>query len=118
SDIFGGGATTWTPIENLTADPIYDALSFSLYDQNLGVIEENAPLQVSFYPNPVQNQLNIQVPASVYLESATIHNLLGKQTQVSLGENNSIDMSQMAAGVYILKLETNQGSLTKKIIKQ
>lgn len=74
--------------------------------------------QVSLFPNPVVDVLNITLPASVELQSATMNDLLGKQTQVLVGENNTIDMSQMAAGVYILKLETNQGSLTKKVIKQ
>src|SRR5699024_4819888 len=96
---------------------VLNALSFTLYDQNLGVVGENAPVQISLYPNPVVNVLSITLPSSVELQSATMHDLLGKQTQVSISENNSIDMSQMAAGVYILKLETNQGTMTQKVIK-
>jgi hypothetical protein len=89
---------------------------WSFTTQSLG-IEDKQLAKIGFYPNPVVNTLQLDIPASVSLESATLHNLLGKQTQVDI-QNNSIDMSQMAAGVYILKLETNKGTLTKKVIKQ
>lgn len=109
--------STPTPVSQLGNFP-NNHLILDLVGSGTLSTNEVVASQVSLFPNPVVDVVNITLPSSVELESATLHNLLGKQTQVNLGENNSIDMSQMAAGVYILKLETNQGSLTKKIIKQ
>lgn len=117
--IQSGGS--WTSSQNQDgsfSDGVFTISGMCMGDPLSTEDQNSATFEVSLFPNPVVDVVNITLPSSVELESATIHNLLGKQTQVNLGENNSIDMSQMAAGVYILKLETNQGSLTKKIIKQ
>lgn len=81
-------------------------------------IEDNQLAEISLYPNPVHGQLNINLPSSVELESATMFDLLGKATNMNIGENNTLNTSNLATGVYILKLETTQGALTKKVIKQ
>lgn len=102
--------------ENVAGPTAGTVVDWSFTTGTLGV-EDNQLTNVSIYPNPVVNELSIDMPSSIELESATMFDLLGKQTQVSISENNTINMSQMAAGVYILKLETNQGIMTKKIIK-
>lgn len=104
-----------TPI-NTVGPTTGTVVDWSFTTGTLG-IENNNLAEISLYPNPVVDVLNITLPSSVELQSATMHDLLGKQTQVSIGENNTINMSQMAAGVYILKLETNQGTMTQKVIK-
>lgn len=70
--------------------------------------------KASVYPNPVQNQLNVE--SQEIINNIEIFDLLGKQILVS--EEKSIDVSGLQSGIYLLKITTNNGILTQKIIKQ
>ncbi|MGO3285844.1 MAG: T9SS type A sorting domain-containing protein, partial [Mesonia sp.] len=74
--------------------------------------------QISMYPNPVNNVLNISVPSSIQIEAATMYDILGKGTQVEVSANNTINTSSLASGVYLLTINTNEGNITKKVVKQ
>jgi len=84
--------------------------------ETLGV-GDNALSQVSVYPNPASDVLNIQTPASVEVKSAAIYDVLGKRSNVSL-TNGQINVANLAKGVYILSLDTSAGTLTQKIVKK
>jgi len=73
--------------------------------------------QVSVYPNPASDVINISLPASVEVVSATLFDILGKNTGVTLN-NGAINIASLAKGVYMLNIETNQGNITKKIMKR
>jgi len=70
--------------------------------------------KVNIYPNPVQNEIHIETGEVV--NSVEVFDLLGKQILNSKDKN--IDVSGLQSGIYLLKINTNQGSLTEKIIKQ
>ncbi|HET8837511.1 MAG TPA: T9SS type A sorting domain-containing protein [Flavobacteriaceae bacterium] len=114
-----------SPVDCGIADPVTtESLGFPddiilnlAEDGALGVQQTEAMAQISLYPNPVQGQLNITLPSSVQLQSATMYDLLGKATSMNIGENNTLNTANLSSGVYILKLETNQGVMTKKVIK-
>ncbi|TQD38677.1 T9SS type A sorting domain-containing protein [Haloflavibacter putidus] len=84
---------------------------------NLAVDSEELENNISLYPNPVNERLNVEVSNSIQVTSATMFDVLGKSNPVQLN-NGVINTSSLAAGVYILQLETNQGTLTKKIVKK
>ena len=72
----------------------------------------------SIYPNPVVNELRI-VSDLAKIEQIIIYNLNGKQIlKVDFQENQPIDVSSLAKGMYLVKLQTENGSLTKKMIKE
>lgn len=80
--------------------------------------DEKLASQVSLYPNPVNNLLNVTVPSSIQIEGATMYDILGKGTQVEVSANNTINTSSLASGVYLLTINTNEGNITKKVVKQ
>ena len=70
------------------------------------------------YPNPVTgNKLffNINEKATI-----NIYNVLGKlvQSETIENANSSINVSKLSKGMYLLKLNTQNQSITKKFIKQ
>lgn len=69
---------------------------------------------IKVFPNPVQNQLNIDSPEEVL--SIEIFDLLGKKIFES--KTKTIDVSELQNGIYLLKINTNQGSYIQKFIKQ
>lgn len=72
---------------------------------------------VSVFPNPVKDILNITGTTEVV--SVDVYDVLGKKV-MSFNEMTSgaINISSLAKGVYIVKLNTEFGSKTVKIIKE
>lgn len=114
-DLFGAGATNWTNISGLIGAG-FPSFGWVGTDEIVG-FGDNDLVGASVYPNPATTELNIAVPSNVELQSAQLFDVLGKNTGAVLS-NGSIDIADLAAGVYILNVETNNGSLTQKVIKQ
>ncbi len=70
---------------------------------------------ISVYPAPAQNTLNIGLKASIGLQNASLLNLQGKAVKTTKG--STINISDLQSGMYILKLNTSEGVITKKVIK-
>ena len=64
---------------------------------------------ISVYPNPVINTLNIEGE----LESVEIYDVFGKLVLTST--KNTINTSKLANGVYLLNINTNHSTITKRI---
>jgi len=80
-------------------------------------IDDNLLSQVSLFPNPATDFVSIQLPNTVEMKSIAVYDVLGKVVANS-ATNNQINVSQLNAGVYMVNIETNQGTVTKKIIKK
>ena len=85
-------------------------------DALLGV-ETNALLDALVYPNPTKNILNI-LTNNVTINSISIYDMLGKEVLTTKEVNNSIDVSSLKSGIYLVKIATNEASVTKKIVKE
>ncbi|MGB0863132.1 MAG: PKD domain-containing protein [Saprospiraceae bacterium] len=80
---------------------------------------------VSVFPNPVLNNLNLQVQADKTLDATISVVTLTGQVLVSEahtfenGFNNvSIMSSDLATGIYMVRVQTNEGVVTQKFVKQ
>jgi len=71
---------------------------------------------VKLYPNPAQHTLYIKSLNTI--EHIAVYDITGKQVlQSEKVYNNSIDVSKLNAGIYMLRLEdANKNSSTKKLI--
>lgn len=71
---------------------------------------------IAVFPNPAANEISIRTNSNQKVVSATVIDLLGK---VVLTENETqhLDISSLQNGTYLLKIETNEGTVVKKIIK-
>ena len=76
-------------------------------------IRENFNSQISVYPNPVQDQLNIQISASNF--QVTINDLQGRT--VLVGNSKTLSIESLPKGVYFIVVTTDSKSFSKKIIK-
>lgn len=83
----------------------------------LSVDELNQDI-IRVYPNPVKgNTLNFAINSEAMI---TIYNVLGKQVLKGHLDrsSNSLNISRLKQGVYILKIDSENGSTTKKLIRQ
>ena len=86
-----------------------------MYDLS-GVLSSDKFSQVSFtiYPNPATEMVNIELQDGVILESVTIYNNLGQKIKTI--NQNTVDVSTLAKGLYFLEVTTNQSKASKKVI--
>jgi hypothetical protein len=74
-------------------------------------VEENEN-EISIYPNPVSNNLNVNVDG---LENVKIYN---SQGQLVLEDSkNTIDASMLPNGLYFVEVKTSNGLIQSKFIK-
>lgn len=86
-----------------------------VYDLS-GVLSSDKFSKVSFviYPNPVSEYVNIELQDGVVLESVTIYNNIGQKIKTI--NQNTVDVSTLAKGLYFVEVTTKQGKASKKVI--
>jgi hypothetical protein len=73
------------------------------------------------YPNPVNNTLNISLVSNtldVEMNKVTISDVNGRIIKEFNSNLNQLDVQDLNSGVYFLNIETSNGKVTKKIVKQ
>jgi len=88
--------------------------SFNLATLSIG--EENILSGVSLYPNPAKDIVKIQVPASFENIEIEVFDNAGKQIAMQLSSENTIDVSHIASGLYLITIISNDIKTTKKLI--
>ncbi|WP_405291663.1 S8 family serine peptidase [Algibacter sp. Ld11] len=75
--------------------------------------------QMSLYPNPIRERLYINLPTDDFA-TLYLYDVLGKKIntfQVS-NDSNSINTSELANGIYVVRLETSDRIDTFRLIKE
>ncbi|UPT69853.1 MAG: T9SS type A sorting domain-containing protein [Flavobacterium sp. JAD_PAG50586_2] len=85
---------------------------------NLNTLENSpfenvTPLTIS--PNPAHNTLSIDTTDPI--NEISVYDVLGQNVFITPISANSIDVSQLQNGIYIIKAYTSKGSHTQKFIK-
>ena len=83
-------------------------------------VNEFEKLDISIYPNPVQN--NLFIDTKLDIGSVLIYNTTGRliyeNNSFNNESNNPIDMSEFQTGIYFIKVSSGDDSKTLKVIKQ
>ncbi|MBK0369769.1 pectate lyase family protein [Flavobacterium agrisoli] len=72
---------------------------------------------LAVYPNPVQDTLNINLQ-DAEIQQIQVYTLGGALVKSQKGNQSAIDMNGLSTGTYVVKVTSNQGVLTKLIIKK
>ena len=100
----------------IKSQPVYYNIISVLNLEEAG-LEGNNLSQMNVYPNPAQNELNIGNITSAF--DFTLTNMDGKiiqSGQVS-PTNSTIDLTNVAAGTYLVQLKNTQNAFTYRVIK-
>ena len=84
----------------------------NLLNTNLSNIEKN----IYLYPNPSSHLIQIETLESLEIIEINLYNTLGVNQKIKLSDE-TIDLSYLNNGIYILIIKTSEGIQTKKIIK-
>ena len=96
--------------ENLVSTGVADKEVLSITTQNIK--------EISIYPNPVKNNLNIEAKSALKL--ITVYNTLGKKLIDKKTDQSklTVDVSNLPSGIFLLNINDSQGNkTTRKLIK-
>ena len=112
ADSFYNSNIDETTTQNYFNGLVFGQENFMLETLSLDDIElEN--YTISVFPNPTIKMLNVSTNLEVI--QLMLYDILGKQV-LSTKNTNSITVDHLSAGNYIIKIETNRGYITKKVI--
>jgi len=85
----------------------------------LGTNEVNLQ-SISLYPNPAQNILNISSPLAA-ITSVEVFDLRGRKvgaTIINYQNSYQLDVTGLKSAVYFIKINTEKGTITKRVLKE
>lgn len=89
---------------------------------NTGVGIDNITLanSISLLPNPADDYIDLHINSSVKITEAVVYNALGQMIEtIQLTDNHArIDLSGVAAGMYYLRVNSDNVIATKKFIRK
>ena len=71
---------------------------------------------ISVYPNPTSSIINII--SDTEIKNIQLYDVQGRILQTTVGNSNTIDISDKNSGIYFLKISTENGSKVEKISKE
>ncbi|WP_055442547.1 DUF7619 domain-containing protein [Lacinutrix himadriensis] len=82
----------------------------------LSIPENEIKSVIKLYPNPVGDQFKIEVTNSNSIIDVKIFDVSGKQL-LTFKPSENYNVKDLVSGVYFVSVQTNDGTVTKKIIK-
>lgn len=105
-----------------TTAGFFDNLLVTATNTDLLAVDEIAATNfaVYTYPNPVTDIITISGVENNQVTGITLTDINGrtvKNEKFNTVENIKMDLAGLETGIYMMKIDTNNGSITKKIIK-
>lgn len=113
-DIITGQANIYF---DYNAPIITNEVSTEVVNEALSIYEQQIDTSIALYPNPINNQFNIEVSNGVAINSVEVFDISGKQL-LNFKASVSYNINQLTSGVYFVKVKTNQGVINKQIVKK
>ena len=71
----------------------------------------------TIFPNPSGSDIKLKVPKSLNNATVSIFNILGKEILTFPSSYESINVSSWSNGLYLIKVSSQDGTLTKRFVK-
>ncbi len=108
-----GGYLPWTNFLDIGMDS--GALAFRIEGTEVANVLDNKLFKIEITPNPVKNNFNIV--SNLDVKKVEIFSILGKLIYSENYTSNQIDISKLEKGVYLVNIDTENGTIVKKMIK-
>ncbi len=132
--------TEWQPYSNNLPNVIINELEINSVDEKiyaasygrgvwaspivphvLNVESFLSQTDVLMFPNPAKNNVTFNIQKGTEADFS-VFDMLGKlviyQSNVSISEEHLIDVSKLNNGIYFIRINSDAGSITKKLIKK
>lgn len=94
-------------------------MTYTINDLDLGITQPGTVKNtVALYPNPASNQFTVSASSSSFgIKSIAVYTITGQQLLQTT--ENTVDVSGLSNGIYIVKTETTNGlSVSQKLVKE
>jgi hypothetical protein len=85
--------------------------------ETVGINSLEQKTNMSIYPNPTNDYLSISTSTKSEIEISNIEGQIIKRLKIK-DNKTDIDISDFSSGVYIIRVQTDRGIMTKKFIKE
>ncbi|MDQ7916802.1 T9SS type A sorting domain-containing protein [Mesonia sp. MT50] len=100
---------------NYGGDAYYDNIILTHEDLSVPAVDKKSLVA---YPNPVKNQIHIDLPSHEVIQHVEVISMTGQSVFSKSIANASIDLSSLEKGTYILKVDTNENTYRKTVLKE
>ena len=90
-------------------------------EEQTGINDMNMDAAVALFPNPATSEINIQMADNRFVGSTMqVYDVYGKLITTSeiVSQSVRLDVSAWANGVYIVRINSNEGIVTKRFVKR
>jgi predicted outer membrane repeat protein len=91
------------------------------YEWNIMVGQDetfSGTISFEVYPNPANQSVTITSKNGILIENVTIYTQTGQKVYRGIPENNTLDISKLQPGMYVIEVATKVGNARKKVIVQ
>jgi hypothetical protein len=99
----------------VAGEKIYYFDDVAIFDITVGTNNNFEQNEIAIYPNPANNTISVNLKNN---STFNILDLTGRLVIASKVENNTIDISNLNKGVYILQTNSVNGTINTKFLKQ
>jgi bacillolysin len=92
-------------------------LSAPTFVPNTLIANSNDSFEIGIYPNPVKGTV-LNVKTSQNDVSYTIVNMIGQEVAKGIATHNTVNVSTLDSGLYLIQFSVNKEIVTKKFIKE
>jgi len=85
-------------------------------DVNLSIVDQNIAI-LTIFPNPAKESFKINYKNDT-IKEVSLYNSLGQLVLTTTPENNTVDISTLSNGFYIVLLKTTEKEYFSKLIKE
>ena len=72
--------------------------------------------QLKIYPNPATDVIHLAMSDHIQITSIELFNINGEKVRSFRETENILEISGLQSGTYLLKISTNEGLLTRKVV--
>lgn len=111
---------TMAILQDESSKAILQASASAPSDDNLttAVETELGDIAFEYFPNPVQNTLNVRLLNSREAE-VSLYRLTGQVIlKKSFSQETQLDFSELASGIYLLQLRNKKGQVIRRIVRR
>ncbi len=105
----------WILLEKINGIPLGIIIRSFAKENGIISISENVAKEFLLFPNPVSQKLIIK-NTDVEIIKVQLYNLRGEEIQLNIISKIEYDVSDVAEGIYFLKIETARGIKTNKLL--
>lgn len=95
----------------------YDTLETSTFSPPTLSVDNLVQLEkIKIFPCPIKDILQIEVSDDTVIEGIELLNMTGENVKCFSKEEKALDVSELVSGVYFLRISTNKGEITQKVL--